>query len=136
MVPPALCHKPWSCSLVTHLSAGLAQHLVLLYRHTAELLSKRFIDSGFRPFLRWSRSTVGDVILAAVEVTIPKNKSVHQLLGFLHFAICRGLLGFFAFSLMQFQRRLEISRPKNIESVVELSAAFLLAPPYGRLLVI
>ena len=42
----------------------------------------------------------------------------------------------FALSLMQCQRRLQISRVKNIGNVFELSGvAFCPAPPYGGLLV-
>ena len=75
-------------------------------------------------------SAAGDVLLAAVEVTIPKNKSVHQLLGCPHIEP----LGFLKLNLMHYQRRLQFFRVKNIGSVVELNGvAFCLAPPYVKL---
>ena len=97
----------------------------LLHRHTAEPLR--------------SRCAMVTSFSLKYKSQYPKNRSVHQLLGCPHFAgfaICRGSLRFvFVLRLMQCQRRLQISRVKNISSVFEISGAMLRpAPPYGGLL--
>ena len=79
-------------------------------------------------------------IIAALATVCPyanfsENKSAHPLLGcahFAHFSICLEML-----SAMQCQRRLQISRVKNIGSVCEFSGVvFCLAPPKGGLLLV
>ena len=92
--------------------------------------------SGFRPSLRWSRSAASDVILVAVEVTIPTKQLRPPIAGLPALCHLSWLAWVFSSSLVQCKRRRQISRVKNIDSVVELSGvAFRLAPPYGRLLV-
>ena len=53
-----------------------------------------------------------------------------------YFIVCPETLRFCALSIMECQRRVQISRLKNIGGVFELSGmAFRLAPAYGGLLV-
>ena len=48
---------------------------------TAEPLIIDSLISGFRPSLRWSRSAMGDIILVAVEVTVPKKQERPPIAG-------------------------------------------------------
>ena len=118
-------------------AAGLVQYSVLLHRHTAEPLSSRFADKQFSPISTMVMVCCIDVILATVEVAIPKTRASTNcwVAHTLPFVVDR--LGLYALSLMQCQRHLQISRVKNIDSVVELSGvAFRLAPSYGGLLIV
>ena len=73
----------------------------------------------------WSIVTLDMISPATSHQHLSKFENLQKMLH---------LTTLFALSVMQCQRRLQISRVKNIDSVFCLSGvAFLLAPPYGGL---
>ena len=126
----ALCHRhrPRSCSFARHADQLVTRSIRFCCKDIQQ--NRYAVDSlisGFSP----SRSRSAAVASFSLQLMSKYqiNKSVYELLGCSHFAICRGSLGLFALCLVQCQRRLQISDVKNIGNVVELSGvAFRLAP--------